>query len=82
MQPLNSVGSVGTITCVEPLWLALPFAATNIQWLNAWVVIGLPAIEATESLGTELPHALTRSATPPTAMSAVIGFRIRIGGAW
>ena len=53
-------GSVGTMTgSVWPCWAAWAawsFAATYIQWLNAWSVIGLPATVATELLGSELPQ--------------------------
>src|SRR2546423_5280661 len=50
-------------------WL---LAATYIQWLKAWVVIGLPATSATEFPGTPLPHA----ATPPTTTKKAPSARI------
>src|SRR5690348_7995276 len=64
-------GSFGTITGeLPPLCDALPLAATYIQWLNAWVVIGLPATSATESPGTPEPHAEIPAASAKKAPSA------------
>ena len=70
MQPLNWGGSVGTITGAPGLCAALPFSATYIQWLNAWVVIGLPAMSATELPGMPPPHADSPTATTKKAPSA------------
>ena len=78
MHLVNCGGSVGTITGCPGLWAACDLAATYIQWLNAWVVIGLPATSATESEGTPpllellLPHAASRSDTIAAAPSAKI----------
>jgi hypothetical protein len=47
-------------------------AATYIQWLNAWVVIGLPATSATELPGTPPPQAATATASTKKAPSAAI----------
>src|ERR1700728_3637222 len=56
MQPLKFGGSLGTITGEPGLWAAWLLAATYIQWLNAWVVIGLPATSATALPGRPLPQ--------------------------
>src|ERR1700758_547082 len=68
-------GSLGTITGEPGLWAAWLLAATYIQWLNAWVVIGLPATSATESPGTPLPQPATAAPTTKKAHSAVITLR-------
>src|SRR5689334_10572527 len=78
MHLVNCGGSVGTITGCPGLWAACDLAATYIQWLNPWVVIALPATEATESDGTPplllllLPHAASRTETIATAPSASV----------
>jgi hypothetical protein len=71
MHALKSGGSVGTTTGAPgPAWAALPLAATYIQWLNAWVVIGLPAMSATELPGTFEPQAAIPTASTKKAPSA------------
>ena len=70
MQLLNSGGSLGTITGAPGVCDALPFSTTYIQWLNAAVLIGLPAISATESPDSPLPHAVTPIAPTKKAPSA------------
>src|SRR5947209_18468721 len=82
MQLLKFGGSLGTITGWPGLCAAWLLAATNIQWLNAWVVIGLPATVATESPETLLPHAVTPVANTKKAPSARRDLRTCIGGWW
>src|SRR6185312_17264331 len=82
MHLVNCGGSVGTITGWPGLWAACDLAATYIQWLNAWVVIALPATEATESEGTPPllrlpPHAASNTGMITTAPSARI-FRMAL----
>ena len=73
-------GSFGTITGWPGLCAAWLLAATYIQWLNAWVVIGLPATVATESPDTELPHPATPIANTKKAPSARTDLRTFIAG--
>ena len=75
MQSLKFGGSFGTITGWPGLWAAWPLAATYIQWLNVWVVIGLPATLATASPGTPLPQPGDPTATTKKAPSARIELR-------
>ena len=56
MQLVNFGGSLGTITGEPGVCAAWLLAATYIQWLNAWVEIGLPATSTTASPGTPLPQ--------------------------
>ena len=73
-------GSFGTITGSPGLCAAWPFAATYIQWLNAWCVIGLPATVATELPGIPLPQpAITGAMTTKKAPSAGMDFTVFIG---
>ena len=82
MQPVKFGGSFGTITGAPGCWDAWPLAATYIQWLNAAVVIGLPAIDATELPGTPplAPHADSAIASTKKAPSAVMTFGTFIRG--
>ena len=57
-------------------------AAMYIQWLTACSEIGLPATEATELLGTELPQPATIAAITKKAASAASFREIRIGRRW
>ena len=71
MQPLKFGGSVGTTTGEPgPDWAAAPLAATYIQWLNACVVMGFPAMSATESPGTPEPQAAIPAPSTKKAPSA------------
>src|ERR1700724_2501497 len=60
------------ITGLPGDWAAWPLAATYIQWLKAFVVIGLPAISAIEAPGTPPPQpAMTATeTTAPTTKKA------------
>src|SRR5579871_5899838 len=80
MQLSKFGGSLGTITGWPGDWAAWLFAATYIQWLNAWLVIGLPATSATESPGTLEPQPATASAATKKAPSARRDLRTFIGG--
>ena len=55
-------GSLGTITGSPGACAACVLASTYIQWLNAWVMIGLPATVATELPGMPLPQPATATA--------------------
>jgi hypothetical protein len=71
MHPLKLGGSVGTTTGEPgPDWAELPLAATYIQWLKAWAVIGFPATSATELPGTLEPQAAIPAASIKKAPSA------------
>ena len=65
-------GGSGMITGDPGCCAAWLLAATNSQWLNACVVIGFPAMSATELPGTPLPHAARAIATTKKAPSALI----------
>src|SRR5260370_14561122 len=83
MQFLKAGGSLGTITGAPGFCAAWLLAATYIQWLNAAVVIGLPATEATEFPGTPLPQPPRAAATTkkaPSARSRLHCIRIASGG--
>src|SRR5437588_3591759 len=75
MQRSKLGGSLGTITGEPGLWEAWLFAATYIQWLNAWVVIGLPATSATELPAMPLPHPATTAESAKKAPSAAVRLR-------
>ena len=63
-----------TITGWPGLEEALPLAATNIQCLKAWVLIGLPAMLTTASPGTPPPQADKPAASTKKAPSAASNF--------
>src|SRR5579864_1227480 len=71
-QLLKLGGSLGTITGAVGLLAVWLLAATNIQCLNAWVVIGFPATSATELPGIPDPHPASTIAATKKAPSAGI----------
>ena len=80
MHALNCGGSFGTITGWPGDCAAWLLAATYIQWLNACVLIGLPATSATESPDTPLPQPAIPIAITKKAPRAKIELRTFIGG--
>src|ERR1700733_11957385 len=71
MQWAKFGGALGTITGEPGLCAGWLLAATNIQWSNACVEMGLPATLATELLGIALPQPATTAASTKKAPSAV-----------
>src|ERR1700685_4374594 len=76
MQLVKLGGSFGTITGDPDDSEAWPLAATYIQWLNVWSVIGFPAITATELPGIPPPQAERPTASTKKAPSAMMYFFI------
>src|SRR3979411_2002990 len=65
------------ITGLPGDWADWPLAATYIQWLNGFVVLGLPAMSAIESPGTPPPQP-ARATTETTAATTKKAQRARI----
>ena len=80
MHPVKLGGSLGTITGEPGVCAAWLLAATYIQWLNAWVEIGLPATLTTASPGTPLPQPAMPTPITKKAPSARMDLRTFIGG--